>query len=278
MSRRSFRSLRRFLNLWRSILSISFHSRRACARRRRQDVPGFGNAQNRRLAGCDGLPRPEHPLGWLDPQQAAWLARQRGADRLDPVHVGPADSACGRGDADALSGDAILLPHGGRASAMGSLFAWYVVFGGGDLDRRRRRRGPSRQRVAVRGSGGRSCRNRFEWVGAAVQGRLAALVGAGARRRRFSTLVSGRVARVAGPGRGLGRRVLLALGLATPLLCGALAVACAWASMSMGASLYYTTLLFLSLAFSGAGGWSLDAGLRRFLERSTIRPGKRPRP
>ena len=71
--------------------------------------------------------------------------------------------------------------------------------------------------------------------------------------------------------------ILLALGLVTPLVCGALAVACAWASMSIGASLYYATLLFLLLAFSGAGGWSLDAGLRRFLERSMIRPGKRPR-
>jgi NADH dehydrogenase FAD-containing subunit len=68
----------------------------------------------------------------------------------------------------------------------------------------------------------------------------------------------------------------LALGLATPLVSGALALICAWASMSVGASLYYASLLFLLLAFSGAGRWSLDAWLQGLVGRRPMLPGKRP--
>jgi NADH dehydrogenase FAD-containing subunit len=70
---------------------------------------------------------------------------------------------------------------------------------------------------------------------------------------------------------------LLALGLATPLVSSALALICARAAMSVGASLYYASLLFLLLAFSGAGRWSLDAWWQGLLERRPTLPGKRPR-
>jgi uncharacterized membrane protein YphA (DoxX/SURF4 family) len=70
---------------------------------------------------------------------------------------------------------------------------------------------------------------------------------------------------------------LLALGLATPLVSSALALICAWAAMSVGASLYYASLLLLLLAFSGAGRWSLDAWWQGLLERRPTLPGKRPR-
>ena len=74
MSRRSFRSLRRFLNLWRSILSMIFPVVDVLAR--------VGAGKTFLVSGMLGigdwpvameLARPEHPLGWLDPQQAAWL-------------------------------------------------------------------------------------------------------------------------------------------------------------------------------------------------------------
>jgi NADH dehydrogenase FAD-containing subunit/uncharacterized membrane protein YphA (DoxX/SURF4 family) len=70
--------------------------------------------------------------------------------------------------------------------------------------------------------------------------------------------------------------ILLALGLLTPLVSGAFALICAWESKTAGASLSYASLLFLLLAFSGAGRWSVDAWLLGLVERTTMRLGKRP--
>jgi putative oxidoreductase len=46
--------------------------------------------------------------------------------------------------------------------------------------------------------------------------------------------------------------------------------------MSVGASLHYASLLFLLLAFSGTGRWSLDAWWQGLVGRQPMLPGKRP--
>jgi hypothetical protein len=93
------------------------------------------------------------------------------------------------------------------------------------------------------------------------------------KSRRSTRIPASRAARTWGSGPA---DALLALGLATPLVSSALALICAWAAMSVGAPLHYASLLFLLLAFSGAGRWSLDAWWHRLVARRPMLVGKRP--
>ena len=279
MSRRSFRSLRRFLNLWRSILSMIFPVVDVLAR--------VGAGKTFLVSGMLGigdwpvameLARPEHPLGWLDPQQAAWLGA--GVELTGSILF--MLGLLTRPMAVMMLALSLAAQFSYRMVdahlLWAALFAWYVVFGAGAISIDAAIAGglrdsalPFADRVA---SLAEAASNR---LGPPFKAALRlwfalALVGVGSP----SWFPVELLASLAGVGAWVAA-VLLALGLATPLLCGALAVACAWASMSVGASLYYATLLFLLLTFSDAGGWSLDAALRRFLEKSTMGPGKRPR-
>ena len=279
MSRRSFRSLRRFLNLWRSILSMIFPVVDVLAR--------VGAGKTFLVSGMLGigdwpvameLARPEHPLGWLDPQQAAWLGA--GVELTGSILF--MLGLLTRPMAVMMLALSLAAQFSYRMVdahlLWAALFAWYVVFGAGAISIDAAIAGglrdsalPFADRVA---SLAEAASNR---LGPPFKAALRlwfalALVGVGSP----SWFPVESLASLAGVGAWVAA-VLLALGLATPLLCGALAVACAWASMSVGASLYYATLLFLLLTFSDAGGWSLDAALRRFLEKSTMGPGKRPR-
>ena len=279
MSGRSLRSLRHFLNPWRSILATIFPLIDVLAR--------VGAGKTFLVSGmlrigdwpiAMEMPRPEHPLGWLDLQQAAWLG-------ASVEVIGSLLFMLGlltRPAAAAMLTLSLATQFSYRmadANLMwAALFAWYVVFGAGAISIDAAVAGglrdsalPFADRAAdLAETASKRLGPPFK---AALRLWLAlALVGVGSP----SWFPVELLASLAGVGSWVAA-ILLALGLVTPLVCGGLAVACAWASMSMGASLYYATLLFLLLAFSGAGGWSLDAGLRRFLERSMIRPGKRPR-
>jgi uncharacterized membrane protein YphA (DoxX/SURF4 family) len=251
---RSLRSLRRLLNLWRSIRVMIFPIVDVLAR--------IGAARTFLVSGMLSvgdwpvameLARSQYALGWLlgsgveltgsilfmlglltRPMAAVMLALSLGAQfsfRMADAHL-----------------------------LWAALFAWYVVFGAGP--------------ISIDAAIARGLRNsalpfadRAVLLAETVSTRFGPPFKAALRVWLAFAIVGLApsnwfpVESLASPNR-LGAWIvaaLLALGLATPLVSSALALICAWAAMSVGASLYYASLLFLLLAFSGAGRWSLDA-------------------
>ena len=134
MSGRSLRSLRHFLNPWRSILAIIFPLIDVLAR--------VGAGKTFLVSGmlrigdwpiAMEMPRPEHPLGWLDLQQAAWLG-------ASVEVIGSLLFMLGlltRPAAAAMLTLSLATQFSYRmadANLMwAALFAWYVVFGAGAI-------------------------------------------------------------------------------------------------------------------------------------------------
>jgi NADPH-dependent 2,4-dienoyl-CoA reductase/sulfur reductase-like enzyme len=111
---------------------------------------------------------------------------------------------------------------------------------------------------------------------AAVQGRTASLACVRDRRTGAFELVPGRVIRVAKQTRHVHLRG--AFGARSG---DAPRQRRAWADLRLGVDdcrrpLYYASLLFLLLTFSGPGSWSLDAWLQKSVGRRPLLPGKRP--
>jgi NADH dehydrogenase FAD-containing subunit/uncharacterized membrane protein YphA (DoxX/SURF4 family) len=277
MSGRYWRSLRRLLNLWRSILVMIFPIVDVLAR--------IGAGKTFLVSGMLSigdwpvamqLSRPEHALGWLDPEKGALLAGvQLTGSILFMLGLLTRPTAVVM---FALSLAAQFSYRMADAHLLwAALFAWYVVFGAGPISidaaiarGLRDSALPFVDRAAVLAE---TVSTRFgPPFNAALRVWLALAIVGIAPSTWFP------VESFTSPSR-IGAYVvaaLLALGLATPLVSGALALICAWASMRIGASLYYATLLFLLLAFSGAGRWSLDAWLQGLVGRQPMLPGKRP--
>ena len=277
MSGRYWRSLRRLLNLWRSILVMIFPIVDVLAR--------IGAGKTFLVSGMLSvgdwpvamqLSRPEHALGWLDPEKGALLA---GVELTGSILF--MLGLLTRPTAVVMFALSLAAQFSYRMAdahlLWAALFAWYVVFGAGPMSidaaiarGLRDSALPFVDRAAVLAE---TVSTRFgPPFNAALRVWLALAIVGIAPSTWFP------VESFTSPSR-IGAYVvaaLLALGLATPLVSGALALICAWASMRIGASLYYATLLFLLLAFSGAGRWSLDAWLQGLVWRQPMLPGKRP--
>ena len=271
MSGRSLRSLRRLLNLWRSIRAMIFPIVDVLAR--------IGAGKTFLVSGMLSvgdwpiemeLARSKYALGWLLGSgveltgsilfMVGLLTRPIAAVML------------------ALSLATQLSYHMADAHLLwAALFAWYVVFGAGPISidaaiatGLRNSALPFADRAVVLAE---AVSTRFgPPFKAALRVWLAFAIVGLAPSNWFP------VESLASPSR-LGAWIaaaLLALGAATPLVNSALALICAWAAMSVGASLHYASLLFLLLAFSGAGSWSLDAWWQGLVGRRPMLPGKRP--
>jgi NADH dehydrogenase FAD-containing subunit/uncharacterized membrane protein YphA (DoxX/SURF4 family) len=269
MSSRSLRSLRRLLNLSRSILVMIFPIVDALAR--------IGAGKTFLVSGmlrvgdwpiAMELSRPEYALGWLDP------AVELTASILFMLGL------LTRATAALMLGLSLAAQFSYRMAdahlLWAALFAWYVVFGAGPISVDAAIAGglrdgplPFADRAMVLAE---TISTRFGppfkaalrvWLALAIVGVASSSwlpVDSFASPSKIGSWVVA---------------VLLGLGLGTPLVSGALALICAGASMMVGASLFYASLLFLLLAFSGAGRWSLDAWLRGLVERPPMLTGRR---
>jgi NADH dehydrogenase/putative oxidoreductase len=278
MSSRSLRRLRRFLNGWRSVLGGIFPIVDVLAR--------IGAGKTFLVSGMLSigdwpvamqLSRPENALGWLDPHAPAILAagveltgsilfifglltRLTAAAML--VFSVAAQFSYNMADAHLL---------------WAALFAWYLIFGAGPI---------SIDAAISRGlrASALPFADEVRVLTATVSTRFGPPFKAALRVWLALAIVGGTssswfpIEPFASPSR-IGSYVVagpLALGLATPLVSGSLALIYALGSMTVGASLFYASLLFLLLASSGAGRWSVDGWLHRLVERTATRSGKRP--
>jgi NADH dehydrogenase FAD-containing subunit/uncharacterized membrane protein YphA (DoxX/SURF4 family) len=275
MSGRSLRSLRRFLNLWRSILVMIFPIVDVLARiGAGKTFLVFGMLRVGDWPIAMELSRPEYAVGWLDP--AALLAAGVELTTSILFMLG----LLTRPTAAVMLGLSLAAQfsyHMADAHLLwAALFAWYVVFGAGAISIDAAIVGglrdgalPFADRAAVLAE---TISTRFGPPFKAALRVWLALAIVGVASSSWLPVDS-----FASPSR-IGSFIvaaLLALGLATPLVSAALALICVGASMMVGASLFYASLLFLLLAFSGAGRWSLDAWLRGLVERPTMLTGKR---
>jgi NADH dehydrogenase FAD-containing subunit/uncharacterized membrane protein YphA (DoxX/SURF4 family) len=270
MSGRSLRSLRRSLNLWRSILAMIFPIVDVLAR--------IGAAKTFLVSGMLGVGDWPVAMELARSQYAGWLLGS-GVELTGSIlfMVG----LLTRPTAAVMLALSLAAQFSYRMAdthlLWAALFAWYVVFGAGA--------------ISIDAAIARGLRNsalpfadRAVVLAETVSTRFGPLFKAALRVWLAFAIVGLApsnwfpVESFASPSR-LGAWIvatLLALGLATPLVSSALALICAWEAMSVGASLHYASLLFLLLAFSGRGRWSLDAWWQGLVGRQPMLPEKRP--
>jgi NADH dehydrogenase/putative oxidoreductase len=266
------------MNLWRSILSAIFPIVDALTR--------IGAGKTFLVSGMlrigdwpitMELSRPEYTPGWLDPHSAALLAAGVEVTGSILFMLG----LLTRPTAAVMLALSLAAQFSYRMAdahlLWAALFAWYLVFGAGSLS----------IDGAVAG-GLRDSALPFADKARAVAETASTRLGPpfkAALRLWLALAIVGVVSSSWFPVESFASpspigswvvAVLLAFGLATPLVGVVLALLCAWASMTVGASLFYASLLFLLLAFSGAGRWSLDAWSQRLIERTATRSGNRP--